>query len=110
MTRSRLIALGQNRARLIGRARVEREHLGAQVQRIESALSWVEIARKGAHEARRHPLIIALAVAVVVVLRPRNAMNLLISGLSLWRLYKRAQRLWTLASALAAGSRQPSAT
>ena len=110
MTRSRLIALGQNRARLIGRARVEREYLGAQVQQIESALSWVAIARKGAHEVRRHPLIITLVIAIVVVLRPRNAMNLAISGLSLWRLYKRGQRLWALASALAGSPRQPSAT
>ncbi len=110
MTRSRLITLGQNRARLIGRARVEREHLGAQVAQIESALSWVEMARKGAHEAGRHPLIIALAIAVVVAVRPRNALGLLIRGLSLWRLYKRARRLWALASALATSSRQPSAT
>lgn len=107
MTRDRLIALGQHRARLIGRARVEREQLDAQIARIESALSWVDVARKGAHEARRHPLIVALAIAVVVAVRPRNAMNLLISGLSLWRLYRRARRIWTLAQALASSASAP---
>ena len=107
MRRDWLIALGRHRARLIDRARVEREQLGTQVARIESTLSWVEVVRKGAHEARRHPLIIALVVAVVVALRPRNAVNLLISGLSLWRLYKRGRRLWTLASALASSASAP---
>ena len=107
MTRGRLIALGQHRARLIGQARAERERLGAQVERIESALSWVDIARRGANEVRRHPLLVALAVAVVVALRPRNAVNLLISGLSAWRLYKRGRRLWTLASALASSASTP---
>jgi hypothetical protein len=109
VTRGRLIALGQQRARLIGRARVEREHLDTQVTRIESALSWVDVARKGVHEARRHPLIVALAIAIVVAVRPRNAVNLMISGLSVWRLYKRARRLWTLASALAASAAQTQA-
>jgi hypothetical protein len=104
VTRGRLIALGQHRARLTGRARVEREHLALQVARIESALSWVDVARKGVHGARRHPLLVALVVAVAVALRPRNALNLAISGLSLWRLYKRGRRLWTLASALASSA------
>ena len=110
MTRDRLISLGQQKARLLGQAQTEREQLGAHVTRIESALSWVDVVRKGVDEAKSHPLLIALAVAVVVVLRPRNAMNLAISGLSLWRLYHRARRVWTLASALAASARQTPAT
>lgn len=81
--------------------------MGAQVARIESALSWVDVVRKGAHEARRHPLVVALVVAVVVALRPRNSVNLVISALSLWRLYKRGRRLWTLASVLASGASVP---
>jgi len=106
VTRSRLIALGQQRARLIGRARVEREQLGTYVARIETSLSWVDVVRKGVYEARNHPLLIALAILVVLVIRPRNATNLAISALSLWRLYHRARRIWTLASALASAARQ----
>ena len=53
---------------------------------------------------RRHPLLVALGVAIVVALRPRNTVNLAISALSLWRLYHRARRVWTLASTLAAST------
>jgi hypothetical protein len=110
VTRGRLISLGQQKARLLGQARIEREQLGAQVSRIEASLSWVDVVRKGVHEARNHPLIVALAIAVFVAVRPRNALNLAISGLSLWRLYHRARRVWTLASALASSARQTPAT
>ena len=104
MTRDRLIALGQHRARLVGRARVEREHFAAGVAGIESALSWIDVVRKGVGQARQHPLFVALGVALVLAVRPRNAINLALSALSLWRLYHRGRRLWTLASALAAGA------
>ena len=110
MTRTRLIALEQQRARLIGRARVEREQFGTHLARIETSLSWVDVVRKGVHEARNHPLLIALAIVVVLVIRPRNATNLAISALSLWRLYHRARRIWTLASALASAARETPAT
>ena len=110
MARDRLISLEQQRARLLGRARVEREQLGAHVARIDASLSWVGVARKGVREAREHPLLVALAVAVVVAIRPRNAVNLAISALSLWRLYHRARRVWTLASALASSARQTQPT
>jgi hypothetical protein len=110
MARERLISLAEHRSRLLGRARVEREQLGAHVARIDASLSWIDVARKGVQEARRHPLLLALAVAVVVVLRPRNAVNLAISGLSLWRLYHRVRRVWTLASALASSARHTQPT
>jgi hypothetical protein len=106
VTRSRLISLGQQKARLLGQARIEREQLGQQVASIESSLSWIHVVRKGVQEAKNHPLLVVLAIAVVVVLRPRNAVNLAISGLSLWRLYHRGRRVWTLASALASTARQ----
>jgi YqjK-like protein len=104
MMRRRLIALSQQRARLIGRARVEREHLGAVAARIESALSWVDVVRRGVDGVRRHPLLVVAGIALLVVLRPRGAMKLLVSGWSLWRVYQRARRLWTVAAALAAGT------
>jgi len=110
MARDRLISLAQHRARLLGRARVEREQLRADVARIDASLSWIDVARKGLHEARQHPLLVALAVAMVVAIRPRNAVNLAISALSLWRLYHRARRVWTLASALVSSARQTQPT
>jgi len=110
VTRARLLALGQQRSRLLGRARVEREQLGANVARIDASLSWIDVARKGVQEARQRPLLVALVVAVVVAIRPRNAVNLAISGLSLWRLYHRARRVWTLAAALASSARRTQPT
>ncbi|MGH8676598.1 MAG: YqjK family protein, partial [Burkholderiales bacterium] len=76
MTRDRLIALGQHRARLVERARVEREHFDALVARIESALSWVDVVQNGLGEVRRHPLLLLAGVALLVALRPRRAMKL----------------------------------
>ena len=104
MTRQRLIALSQQRARLIEGARAERERLHTAVGRIESALSWIDVVEKGVNGARRHPLLVVAAVVLLVALRPRGAMKLFASGWSLWRLYLRARRLWTIASALAGGA------
>ena len=104
MTRDRLIALSQQRTRLVARARVEREHLDAVAARIEASLWWVEVVHKGVDGVRRHPLIVVAGIALLAVLRPRGAMKLLASSWSLWRLYQRARRLWTVAAALAAGA------
>jgi hypothetical protein len=98
-----LIALSQQRARLVERAGAERERLHMAVGRIESALSWVAVVEKGVDGARRHPLLVVAAVALLVALRPRGMIKLAAGGLSLWRLYLRARRLWTVAAALAAG-------
>jgi len=104
VTRARLIALTQQRTRLVGRARVEREHLGAVAARIESKLWWVDAAHNGVDRVRRHPLLLVAGIALLVVLRPRGAVKLLASSWSLWQLYKRARRLWTVAAALVAGA------
>jgi hypothetical protein len=104
VTRHRLIALSQQRTRLVARARVEREHLGAVATRIEASLWWVDVVHKGVDEVRRHPLLVVAGIALLVVLRPRGAMKLLASSWSLWRLYQRARRLWAIAAALAAGA------
>ena len=104
MTRARLIALTQQRTRLVGRARVEREHLGAVAARIESKFWWVDAAHQGVNRVRRHPLLIVAGIALLVVLRPRGAMKLFVSGWSLWQLYQRARRLWRVAAAVAAGA------
>lgn len=104
MSRGRLIALHQHRTRLIGRARIEREHLAAVVTDIESRLSWVEMLKKAAAEARSHPIGILLVLAVLTVLRPRGALKLLGSGWWLWQLYQRARRVWGLAAGIAANA------
>jgi hypothetical protein len=107
MTRDRLIALTQQRTRLVGRARVERQHLSTVAARIESKFRWVDAVHKGVDRVRRHPLLLAAGIVLLVALRPRGAVKLLASGWSLWQLYQRARRLWTVAEALAAGAAAP---
>lgn len=98
----RLTALHQHRARLIARARAEREHLAATVEHIESSLSWVDMLKRVAGEVRNHPLGVLAVLAVLAVLRPRGALRLVGSGWWLWRLYQRVRRIWALAAGIAA--------
>ena len=104
MTRNRLIALTQQRTLLVGRARVEREHLGVVAARIESKFWWVDAAHRGVDRVRRHPLLLAGAIALLAVLRRHGAVKLLASSWSLWQLYQRARRLWRVAAGFATGA------
>ena len=94
MSRVRLIVLRERRARLVERARGERERLAALLSRAEAAYSWIEVGRRVLDEARRQPLIVVAGAALLVALRPRRAVKLVASGWSLWQLYRRAQRWW----------------
>ena len=104
MTRARLLALTQQRTRLVGRARLEREHLGAVAARIEAKFWWVDAAHKGVERVRRHPLLLVAGIVLLAALRRRGAVKLLASSWSLWQLYQRARRLWTVAAAFASGA------
>ena len=104
MMRHRLISLTQQRTRLVGLARAEREHLGTVAARIESKFWWVDAAHKGVDRVRRHPLLLVAAIALLAALRPRGAVKLLASSWSLWQLFQRARRLWRVAAAFASGA------
>jgi len=103
----RLTALHQHRARLIARARAERNHLAATIGQIESSLSWIDMLKRVGNEARTHPLGILAVLAVLAVLRPRGALKLVGSGWWLWRLYQRLRRMWTLAAGILAARSAP---
>jgi hypothetical protein len=98
----RLSALLQHRARLVGRARVERDHLAATVVQIESSLSWLDMVKRAGTEVRSHPLGVLAVLAILAVIRPRGALKLLGSGWWLWRFYQRFRRVWTLAAGIVA--------
>lgn len=100
----RLIELRERRAHLVERARGERERLAALLSRADPALSWLAAGRRLLDEARRRPLIVLAAVALLVALRPRRVLKLLASGWSLWQIYRRAQRWWALAAPAAVGA------
>jgi hypothetical protein len=102
--RDRLLSVHQHRARLLSRARAEREHLAATVLDIESGLSWVDALKRIGNEVRSHPLGVLAVLAVLAVLRPRGALKLIGGGWWLWRLYQRLRRVWALAAGLAASA------
>jgi hypothetical protein len=96
--RARLLALAERRARLIERAAAEREALGAWIGRADAVAGAVSecsaLAQRLYREALARPLWIAAAVALAFALRPKRTVKLLMSGWSLWRLYRRARRWW----------------
>ena len=94
MTRERLLVLAERRARLVERARAERESVAALVARADDAASWLATGRRLLDELRRQPLIVALGAASLIALRPRRALTWLARGWSLWRLYRGARRWW----------------
>jgi hypothetical protein len=94
--RESLIAVAERRARLVARARTERELLAAQLQPADGAAlavrSALRVARRALERSRQHPLFMTALVALLVALRPRRALTWLARGWSLWRLYRGAQR------------------
>ncbi len=94
MMRARLLELAARRARLAERARTERGQLAALVARGDALSAWLETGRRVLDEARRSPLLVLAAVAVLAALRPRRVLRLLAGGWTLWRLYRSAQRWW----------------
>jgi len=103
--RERLIALREQRMRLLGRASAERESLAGYVARAEAATGWLEKGMRLVAGAKRRPLWVAAGIAVLVALRPKSALKWLASGWSLWQAYRGA-RLWVrrLAPALLAAA------
>jgi len=106
MTRARLLALAERRARLSSRANIERESIAALVARSDG------LARSGAgalakirlvlHELRAQPLLAAAGVALLVAWRPRRALGWTLKAWSLWRTVRSARRWWQRIAALAA--------
>ena len=97
--RARLIVLAERRARLQARAQSERETLAAVLTPTDgaalAALAVYRAVQRSLKEARRHPLFMAVGVALLVALRPRRALSWLARGWSLWRLYRGAQGWWS---------------
>jgi hypothetical protein len=93
--RARLIELHRRRALLVAKAAAEREQLAGYLTRADAALAWLGRIRSTFSRVGEHPLLLAAAAVLVVAWRPRRVLKLLAGGWSLWRLYRRALRLWT---------------
>jgi len=101
MVRDRLLVLAERRALLVQRAQAERTRLEAVVERADGVHSLLAGVRNLFDELRCRPLLLAAAVALFFVLRPRRALKWLTRGWSLWRPYRGTQRWWSRVAAAA---------
>lgn len=98
MSRARIVALAERRARLVERAGHDRAALAALLARtdapVQAAAQAVAQGRRLFGELRKHPAIVAAGVALLVALRPRRAFGWILKGWSAWRVYSGARRWW----------------
>lgn len=85
MIREQLLAVREKRARLVADADEQRNALMAVVKKVARATVWYDRAKAFGRKVRRNPLLLAAGVALVVAVRPRNALKLAATGISLWR-------------------------
>lgn len=85
MIREKLIALRERRAVLVSRAEHQRATVFELVGRAETAMVWFDRARGFGRKLRANPLWVVAGVALLVILRPRKALGLAATGLTLWR-------------------------
>jgi hypothetical protein len=80
-----LAALRERRRRLLAQADEERASLAASLARADAASAWLNTGLAMFAGARRHPVLVAGAAAVLLALRPRLTMRWLLRAWSLWR-------------------------
>lgn len=83
---NRLAELRIRRERLIARAAVQRTEFVRELRPLSGPIAMIERVFAGFAWLRRHPLAMAVAVAVVVAIRPRRILGGVGQGLALWRL------------------------
>ena len=88
MIRERLIALRERRAHLVALAETQRADTLVMVRRAELATAWFDRAAFYARWLRGQPVLVAVAVALLVALRPAKALKWFGTGISLWRSWK----------------------
>jgi hypothetical protein len=116
MMRARLLALAENRTRLVARAQAEREAIAGLLAPADAASSMAlaayNLARRVLQEAREHPLIAIAGGVALAVMRPRRAIAWIAKGWSLYRMYRSVLPVWQRFAAGAAAHggrpRQPS--
>ena len=98
MMRDRLLALAEQRTRLVAHAQAERETFSAMLAPADAAASLAasvtRLARSVLEQAARYPLSVVVGMALLVALRPKRAITWLSRGWSLWRLYRGARGWW----------------
>ena len=89
---NKLIELHQQRGRLLERIGAQRIALSHQLVPLQAALDVSDRAAGLVQDAkafiRKYPIGVALAVAAVVLLKPRTALRLTQHGMSAWRTWR----------------------
>lgn len=98
-----LVELHQQRGRLLERIASQRMTLARQLEPLQNASETSSrvfaLLRGGVQYLKSHPLPVALAIAALVLLKPRRAWRGLQGGLFLWRRW-RVLRAWVPTSLL----------
>ena len=88
----KLIELHQQRGRLLERISAQRVVLSHQLVPLHGALNISDrvagLVQDGKALIRKYPMAVALAVAAVVLLKPRTALRLTQHGMSAWRTWR----------------------
>lgn len=85
----RLIELAERRARLVERIAAQRGDLAAGLAPVKRLLGVADKGVEAVRWMKRHPAVLAGAVALSVALRPRSAFTWLKRGWTAWRLVRR---------------------
>lgn len=85
MTNRRLEQLVEHRTVLMAQAAVERAQLSAAAEPLRRSLAVADQGLAAARRIARYPLLLAGAVAVAAVLRPRRVAGWLHQGFRIWR-------------------------
>ena len=83
-----LIEIAQRKERLIGRAGSERAIIGASIRQLQGPIGVVDRGLEVASFLRRHPLIIAVAVAAIAAFGRRKLVSVAGSAISVWRIWR----------------------
>lgn len=80
----RFQTLAARREQLVRDAHQQRERLRAQLAVVDRSLLWVERAASAWRFVKRHPLLVAVPIAAMAILKPRAMQRGIQSALALW--------------------------
>lgn len=78
----------RERRRLLMRCDAQRLELAVTLDELQVPLRFIDRAVDGINYLRGHPLIVGVALAIMVVIRPRGGLRWLRRGFFLWRTYR----------------------
>ena len=87
-TQGQLIEIARRKERLIARAALQREAIGASVRQLQGPISVVDRGLEIARFLRRHPLLVGAVIATATAFRRRGLVSIAGRALSIWRVWR----------------------